>query len=284
MTLAKNLFAQEEKDLQPALMAHSFEHDAMSWDALLTGQVDIYFDSEAKYLSGLQEWQNAQTILDIGCGNGNFLGRLRETFPEKKYIGIDVSTSLIEIAEQRHRQPNLSFKSFDIQAETWPTPADVLLLRFVCQHLANPRKFFEALHRSCKGAPYVVVAEPSFVHSRVFPEIPELFDLISQYDQLCGRLGNARSTLSRGNLADLCGPDWQISREATVYAETRPSQQPLGEVFHGWITAIESTRALPLDFSLVRESVHRWLSRDDARAELALKYWLLLPARVTANV
>jgi SAM-dependent methyltransferase len=278
--------AQEEKELSQALMAHSFEHEALSWDGLLTNQVGIYFDCEADYLAGLPIWKSARNVLDIGCGNGDFLARLAETFPGKQYSGIDLSDALIDIAHRRQQHSALSFQTFDIQAEVCSIPADVVLLRFVCQHLANPRDFFAALRRNCPNTSHIVVAEPCFAESQVDPDMPELSKLIGRYDQLCRSLGNARSAVSSGNLGDLCGPDWHIAEMATIRSRSRPGtayQYQLEMTFNGWITAIEATRSLPANFSSIRDELRRWFLQDGARAELALKYWLLEPARISEN-
>ncbi len=53
-------------------------------------------------------------ILDIACGNGKFYPALHKVFPEAKYIGIDNSLPLIEIARKRYTAPNSGFIHIDV--------------------------------------------------------------------------------------------------------------------------------------------------------------------------
>lgn len=65
----------------------------------LKNQVDFPFDGESLSISehGLI---NARTILDIGAGNGYFLGRLAKIHPDKKFVGIDPSKQLTDAARK----------------------------------------------------------------------------------------------------------------------------------------------------------------------------------------
>lgn len=47
-------------------------------------------------------------ILDIGCGPGNILMRLAEVLPDSKFMGIDPSPSMVEIARKRVIRRGLS--------------------------------------------------------------------------------------------------------------------------------------------------------------------------------
>ncbi len=62
--------------------------------------------------------KNKVTVLDIGCGNGRFGSFLAEQLPETriKYIGVDNSKELLEIAEQQHKTSNIEseFEKIDI--------------------------------------------------------------------------------------------------------------------------------------------------------------------------
>jgi trans-aconitate methyltransferase len=56
-------------------------------------------------------------VLDAGCGNGRLLDYIK-TSPDK-YLGIDQSQALVEIAQQLH--PEYSFNNFDLQTATLPS-------------------------------------------------------------------------------------------------------------------------------------------------------------------
>jgi predicted TPR repeat methyltransferase len=70
---------------------------AADWDSLLAYQVDLAFPQELKFLVSLKAWRDATCVLDAGCGNGYYMSRLHEFFPEKRYFGVDISQRLVVI-------------------------------------------------------------------------------------------------------------------------------------------------------------------------------------------
>lgn len=47
------------------------------------------------------------TILDLGCGTGYLIVKLKELFPEAKIIGLDIAPGMIEVANQKHKNCQL---------------------------------------------------------------------------------------------------------------------------------------------------------------------------------
>jgi SAM-dependent methyltransferase len=63
--------------------------------------------------------RNGCTVLDLGCGFGDFLGYIRDRGLEVDYTGYDINPRLIEIA--RRRYPGATFDVVDIQEQEFPT-------------------------------------------------------------------------------------------------------------------------------------------------------------------
>jgi len=76
-------------------------------DAQLKIQVDAPWPREAECLEhhGLKD---ARSILDVGTGNGYFLCRLAERYPQKQFTGIEVSKQLIAIARKSAEERKLT--------------------------------------------------------------------------------------------------------------------------------------------------------------------------------
>jgi SAM-dependent methyltransferase len=55
---------------------------------------------------------NAASVLDFGCGNGRFLDFLRVHFKRFQYLGIDNSSTLLEIAQSKFT--DATFMTFDV--------------------------------------------------------------------------------------------------------------------------------------------------------------------------
>jgi len=69
-----------------------------------------------KYCASLFEktFQGApgSSILDIGCGSGEFLYYIKKRFPDYEYFGFDISTKLIARAEER--VPGVDFQAYSL--------------------------------------------------------------------------------------------------------------------------------------------------------------------------
>ena len=51
-----------------------------------------------------------KTVLDVGCGQGENTALIAQCFPDAQVVGIDFSTSGIEVAKTLHKLPNLQFE------------------------------------------------------------------------------------------------------------------------------------------------------------------------------
>jgi SAM-dependent methyltransferase len=64
--------------------------------------------------------QNSKlSILDLGCGNGRFLKFLMDQHIQvEKYVGLDNSSELLEIAQNQFNLPNIEFINLDLE-DNW---------------------------------------------------------------------------------------------------------------------------------------------------------------------
>jgi len=56
----------------------------------------------------LNRYCNNRSVLDVGCGTGNFLEELRQDYQVKSFVGLDISAAMI--AEAKNRYPNGNFR------------------------------------------------------------------------------------------------------------------------------------------------------------------------------
>jgi SAM-dependent methyltransferase len=68
---------------------------------------------------------SGKTILDFGCGKGDFYGFLRDKGISVSYCGIDVNDNLIELAQ--HKFPQAEFIALDIDEDTFHRRFDVII-------------------------------------------------------------------------------------------------------------------------------------------------------------
>lgn len=83
--------------------------------------------------------QGAETVLDMGCGNGNLALELADHGFEGQYVGIDASPGLIEIANQQG-PINYQFYQRDLSKADWSeglphAPYDLVLCFATLHHI-----------------------------------------------------------------------------------------------------------------------------------------------------
>jgi 2-polyprenyl-3-methyl-5-hydroxy-6-metoxy-1,4-benzoquinol methylase len=96
-----------------------------------------------------------KSILDVGCGTGQFVHLINTITNQKVCIsGIDVSEQCITIA--RTKGLNCQKKDFFDVSETF----DLICMFHVVEHLYDPKKYFEHAHASLKNGGNLLIETP----------------------------------------------------------------------------------------------------------------------------
>ncbi|MDG1110691.1 MAG: class I SAM-dependent methyltransferase, partial [Polaribacter sp.] len=82
----------------------------------------------------LKSFKQPLVICDLGCGDFN-VGKHFIRYV-KKYIAIDIVSSLIDFNSKIYNNDNLEFHCLDISKDNLPQ-ADCVIIRQVLQHLSN---------------------------------------------------------------------------------------------------------------------------------------------------
>jgi SAM-dependent methyltransferase len=114
-------------------------------------------------------------VLDIGCGCGNTsLSMARHVGPQGSVMGIDISTPMLERAEQAAREAgigNARFENADAQTHRFaPASFDVAFSRFGVMFFADPTAAFANLRSALTAR-----GRLAFVCWRTLPENPWMF-------------------------------------------------------------------------------------------------------------
>lgn len=120
------------------------------------------------------------TVLEVGCGTGNYTGALATLRSDLEYIGFDSSVPMLDVA--RSRAPTVRFVRGDA-TEAFPCEDGRCRLVFavdVVHHLANLDRFFQESRRVLAPDGRLIIVTDSAESmrarslTRFFPEILEL--------------------------------------------------------------------------------------------------------------
>jgi len=122
-------------------------------------------------LSAFANRDSYDTILDVGCGGGQFTKRLAEKYPLAKVTGIDISEKAIAFAKES-LDPSISNIHFEVPASSqldYPDNSfDVVTSTLVCHHLTD-EMLIDFLKRSYRIAKKTIIIND--LHRHIVSEI-----------------------------------------------------------------------------------------------------------------
>ncbi|MDK8183226.1 class I SAM-dependent methyltransferase [Paenibacillus sp. UMB4589-SE434] len=115
------------------------------FDKMLTFTSSAFFELESSLLLG-QVSSSAQHVLDVGCGNGDYLARYINHFPQAQAIGLDLDPFIIQQAKDRNGEAiafyNCSYENLPVS-----DPFDTILARLVIDHISDRTHFWNWLQQ-----------------------------------------------------------------------------------------------------------------------------------------
>jgi SAM-dependent methyltransferase len=231
------------------------------WDEVQRVQADFCFPQEisAYYMS--ENWiKSANKILDVGTGNGYFLGMISAYFPEKFYTAIDISKEFIEKAKQDQKISNVTYRVqdyFDLERQF-----DFIIMRLFWQHLPLERlkEAFLRLEKLTKIGSSVLITD-AWDSARYFqPDLPEFRKIISAYTEQQIASGRDRNILERLLVEVTEEKKWEIGTDLKfIIPSTIGSNLNLFyRVYDLWIKLFECLGELKVDYSPAKEELKNW--------------------------
>jgi SAM-dependent methyltransferase len=147
------------------------------WDVFLEGQAALFFNDQISWLERIEQWDRAGRVLDLGCGNGEFLKHLIKKNQNKTFMGVDLSDSLLAQAKLRSNFPFLSFKKGHVQSYLPFCSAfspDVIIFRLTLQHLDQPQQALDHAGSYLKPGGVIFVLDSFDSLHKISTPIPEL--------------------------------------------------------------------------------------------------------------
>jgi SAM-dependent methyltransferase len=127
--------------------------------ALCSGQGSrgAVLETTAHYVAALVNDAQVTSILDVGSGDFHFGRNVLDRVPEHvRYLGIDVSSAVIDHVKVAHESDRVRFENRDASASRLPA-ADLAIVRQVFQHLDNVT--IQAILTNLAGVSHLILVE-----------------------------------------------------------------------------------------------------------------------------
>lgn len=240
------------------------------WDSMQRLQTDFCFRQELSWYYNSRQWLDSNNILDVGTGNGYYLGKLATLFSDKIYLGIDSSKEFIEIANNEINSDYISFKygnAFDIGGNY-----DFVILRLVIQHLSDIPSLLGHLAEIVKPGGSALIVD-AYDAARFFhPPLPQFMNFFKAYTSNELQNGRDRNVIETVNRCLSTSTQWTMgSTMQLLIPSTIPGNLVLMQKNYALlIDLIEGVGKLDYDFEAVRNEWEWWCSLGNAYTQVGL--------------
>lgn len=232
----------------------------------LSLHTELLWQQELALLASAPAFAAAQTILDLGAGNGAFGRRLADAYPEKRFLGVEPDVAVHAVGSRSAFPPNYRFVLGGYESVTGTY--DLLLAR----HIPMPSADREALHAwSREHVRAAIVAD--WEERVIAPPLPRFTAAIdhalrSLPGELASRYAGDRELA--GTLAEWAAAGFVASGSATIRADV---SDPDGRRVYHHIMRLSVMGMNPEAMSrpLVDE-LYEWSVDPDARATIGETY------------
>jgi trans-aconitate 2-methyltransferase len=135
-------------------LENELSKDALQfWDETLEAQIQFSGTVELPYLLSKIRQRKPARIIDIGTGNGAFLLRIAQEFPEIHFVGIDHNQGLLELFKKKLAKAGL--QNVEIQESYFDTQGlaqaeEFIFERYTLGHVSDPAGFCRGVFRSLR--------------------------------------------------------------------------------------------------------------------------------------
>jgi SAM-dependent methyltransferase len=241
------------------------------WNLLQRAQADLTFFQDLAFFYGSSEWMAAKTVIDLGTGNGYYLSRLASHFPEKKYLGLDKSSDLIQTAEQGFSREGIHFiccDLFDAQGTY-----EFATMRLLLQHLSDLDAVLLKAARLIKPGGSALIIDSCDPLRFFYPPMPEFVRFFAAYTKAQETKGLDRSAVGQVMKKVEVHPHWEFSaHHRLIVPSTIPGNMDLFRQIYGLvIDVIERTSNVSCSYDKVRAELRRWCGLERAYTQVGVE-------------
>lgn len=94
--------------------------------------------------------EHFESLLDAGCGTAPMLSLLTKEYPDKHYMGLDLTPEMIQVAKEKNL-PNTEFVVGDCENLPFASESfDIVINSQSFHHYPNPQNFFNSVNKVLK--------------------------------------------------------------------------------------------------------------------------------------
>ena len=149
------------------LSIKEFTQAAKIYDSGHAGIYEMCKDDYPPILAELEK-ESFHDVLDCGCGTGPMLQLLHEKYPDKHYVGLDLTPEMIHVAQAKE----LSNTEFIVgDSENLPFDEDsfdAIICSNSFHHYPNPQNFFDSAYRVLRKGGRLILRDYTSSHLGVW--------------------------------------------------------------------------------------------------------------------
>lgn len=238
------------------------------YDELLLHQAEASFPLEQVLFAG-EPWRSAHTVLDVGCGNGEYTRRLAEQYPDKHFLGLEPDEEMYALAQRFGYLPNLNILPGSLDDLPDDFEADILFARLVLIHVADPVKDPEKMaHWARDHTMGSIIVNPADDLAYLWPTIPGLAEILTE------NRGRIEPFTGRPDMGPVTTEAWKAAGHAQVFSRdvvlSTTSPGPSGRMLQLMLLNAELNYGSPLPGDLYR-ILHEWSAARDSYAQYGLR-------------
>lgn len=240
------------------------------WDRLQRLQVNIVFLQELSAYYTSPSWHASREVLDLGAGNGYYLKRLAERFPDKTYLGVDLAPQLVDIAQREAAGSRVRFQCADM----FDTGGDYdfVVMRLLLQHLSSIDVALDKVARVTRPGGSALVVD-SLDPARYFhPPLPEFMQFFGSYTEQQASQGLDRRAAQIVAERVSHHPEWRLGASwQIVVPSTLPGNlETFKAIYSGIIDLLEHVGQVCSDYVGLRRAWQAWCTRPDAYTQVGV--------------
>lgn len=248
------------------------------YQLVLECQTRLCLASTIQFLSNNPLWQTGKSVLDAGCGPGEWTQHLSKEFTDKTFHGIDRESNFIDIAKKKNAgNKKCSFETCDI-LEYKGGPYDTVFLYAVMQHIGDAARALKQISSLVKVGGSIFILDDVGGKSN-FESTVEIPTLKKMYDELAVLPTSVRNkNLSNDIAASLPALGLTLVQKKEGSRTFCPSELCPDFAIYSYLVAemLERFYEIKTDLTQFHKELTYWLKQPNSAAYLTGEAWWVI--------